>query len=128
MPMQLYAQMVAANITSYDILVDMNSYRAIYHLAPLEGNDTLCTLAKIRVEQIKTDWSHQQFQSELDKIPNMRGVFHENLARTFESKDVIWGWSMSLVGHKEVMLIPEMKYGCIAQSGNTYAFEGYVPN
>lgn len=85
-------------------------------------------LAKIRVEEIKTDWSHSQFQSEIDKIEGKGGIFYENLARTFESTDVVWGWSMSQMGHREAMLIPEMKHGCVAQSGKHYAFEGYIPN
>jgi uncharacterized protein YkwD len=113
---------------SFGILSDINNYRARYNLAPLEQNDQLCSLAKIRAEQIKTDWSHSQFQPEIDKIQNMGGNFYENLARTFEPQDVVWGWSMSQMGHREAMLIPTMRYGCVSQSGDHYAFEGYIPN
>lgn len=123
---QFYA-LTTAKASSYDILKDLNTYRATYHLSPLEENSMLCSLAKLRVEQIKTDWSHNNFQGEIDAISNMDGVFHENLARSFEPKDVVWAWSMSQAGHKEAMLIPDMKYGCIAQSNGYYAFEGYIP-
>jgi uncharacterized protein YkwD len=128
-PMQAYAVTVPpVSTSSYDILSDLNIYRAKYDLTPLEKNDTLCELAEKRVEQIKTDWSHGQFQPEIDKISNMDGVFSENLARTFEPGDVVWAWSMSQAGHREAMLVPNMKYGCVIQSGDRYVFEGYTPN
>lgn len=136
LPIQLYAvtipgnqtgfTVVAAAFPAYDILGDMNTYRAKYHLTPLENNIVLCNLAKIRAEEIKTDWSHGQFQKEVDTIQDMDGVFSENLARNFEPKDVVWAWSMSKAGHREAMLVSEMKYGCVVQSGNYYAFEGYT--
>ena len=112
---------------SYDLLNDINIYRAKSNLKPLQNDSKLCDLAKLRVEEIKNDWSHKQFQSEIDKIGGMDGVFHENLARTFEAKDVVWAWSMSKAGHKEAMLIPEMTLGCVAKSGEYYTFEGYTP-
>ncbi len=126
LPAQTFALTIP--VTSFSILQDMNIYREMYNLAPLEENNTLCELAKVRADQIHTDWSHNQFQGEIDKISGMNGSFYENLARTFEPEDVVWGWSMSKMGHREAMLIPEMKYGCIAQSGDHYAFEGYIPN
>ena len=125
-PLQTFA--LTLPMISFEILSDMNIYRAKYNLQPLEQKDELCTLAKIRVEQIKTDWSHGQFQPEIDKIQHMGGVFYENLARTFEPQDVVWGWSMSQMGHREAMLVPTMKYGCVDQSGDHYAFEGYISN
>lgn len=128
LPIQAHALAISGENPSYDILVDLNVYRAQHHLAPVEKNDELCSLARTRVAQIKTDWSHGQFQSELDKIPNMGGTFYENLARTLKPQDVVWGWSTSQMGHREAMLIPEMKFGCVAQSGNHYSFEGYIPN
>jgi uncharacterized protein YkwD len=117
---------LCVSASSYDILSDLNRYREEYHLAPLERNEVLCDLANRRVEQIQTDWSHKQFQTELDKIPDMTGEFHENLARTFAPEDVVSAWSMSLAGHREAMLIPDMKYGCVAQLGDYYTFEGYT--
>ena len=125
-PTHIFA--LSVPMISFSILQDMNIYRAKYNLAPLIQKDELCALAKTRAVQIKSDWSHTQFQPEIDKIKNMNGKFYENLARTFESEDVVWGWSMSQKGHREAMLIPEMKYGCVSQSGDHYAFEGYIPN
>ena len=125
--LSLQVSVTSVMASTYDILRDMNVYRAKYNLAPLQTDSRLCDLAKIRTEQIKTDWSHKQFQAEIDKMPSMSGVFHENLARTFEAQDVVWAWSMSQAGHREAMLIPEMKYGCVVQSGDYYSFEGYIP-
>lgn len=137
LPIQLYAitmpgttigtTAIAATFSTYNILGDMNTYRAKYNMSPLEKNGQLCNLATKRVEQIKTDWSHGQFQHEIDTIRGMDGIFSENLARTFEAKDVVWAWSMSQAGHREAMLVPDMKYGCVVQSGDYYAFEGYTP-
>jgi uncharacterized protein YkwD len=128
LPVQLFALTSASSSQPHDILLDMNIYRVQHNLSSLTKSEALCDLAKVRVEQIKTDWSHGQFQPELDKISNMNGVFYENLARTFVPEDVVWGWSMSQMGHREAMLVPEMKYGCVVQSGNYYTFEGYVPS
>ena len=125
--LSVFTSMSVVTASSYDILADMNAYRTKYNLQPLEEDTRLCELAKLRTEEIKNDWSHKQFQPEIDKMADMDGVFYENLARTFEPKDVVWAWSMSKAGHKEAMLIPEMKYGCVAQSGDYYSFEGYIP-
>lgn len=111
--------------SKHSILADMNMYRERYNLQPIKQNEVLCALAHKRVEQIQTDWSHGQFQQEIDAITGMSGVFHENLARTFLPEEVVWAWSMSQAGHREAMLIPTMKYGCVAQLGDYYAFEGY---
>ncbi len=128
LPVHVYAVTTTTAIGGdYDILADVNIYRAKYNLAPLEKDETLCALAKIRAEQIKSDWSHKQFQAEIDKIPKKGGVFYENLARVFDPEDVVWGWSMSQSGHREAMLVPDMKYGCVVQSGIYYSFEGYIP-
>jgi uncharacterized protein YkwD len=118
---------VSAGEGERDILVDLNAYRATFSLAPLEKDATLCTLASTRVEEIKSDWSHGQFQPEIDKIPNMPGMFYENLAKNFAPEDVVHAWSLSRMGHKEAMLKPTMKFGCVIQSGEYYTFEGYIP-
>ena len=125
---QTHLSVYAISSVSSAIFADINSYRAKYNLPAIEQNNVLCRLAETRADQIHTDWSHDQFQGEIDRISGMGGVFYENLARTFEAKDVVWGWSMSQMGHREAMLVPTMKYGCVAESGDHYAFEGYIPN
>lgn len=124
LPLQIYA---LDSTQPYNILNDLNSYRKEHNLEPLEENKKLCLLAKTRVEHLKTNWSHDGFQSEIDIITDMDGLFYENLARNFIASDVVLAWSMSTQGHNEAMIIPEMKYGCVAQIDDYYTFEGYIP-
>lgn len=124
----LSLQLSSCFADAHTIFEDINTYRKSNGVNPLLENKTLCTLAEKRVKQIKTDWSHDQFQPEIDNVLDMDGVFYENLARTLEPQQVVWGWSMSQAGHREAMLIPTMEYGCVAESDGHYVFEGYVPN
>lgn len=125
LPLQLHALQVTAIVPEYDILQDLNKYRAKYNLQPVKKDERLCKLATIRARQIQTDWSHDGFQPEIDKIQGMSGVFYENLARNFAPNDVVWGWSMSNMGHREAMLVPDVTRGCIIKVKNFYAYEGY---
>ena len=127
LPLQLHALTVTSIVPEYDILQDLNKYRAKYNLQHVKKDERLCKLATIRAKQIQTDWSHKQFYTEIQKT-NIGGMFYENLARTFEPQDVVWGWSMSKMGHREAMLIPEMKYGCVKQINKHYSFEGLIPS
>lgn len=124
--MSLYMP-VSATTAPYNILNDLNTYRQSHQLLPLLKNEVLCKLATTRVKEIQTDWSHDQFQKEIDTLPSMDGIFYENLAKTLAPQEVVLAWSMSQAGHNEAMLIKEMKYGCIIQHGDYYAFEGYIP-
>lgn len=110
---------------SHSILENINTYRKIHNLLPIQEQVSLCKLASTRVEQVLTEWSHDKFQIEIDTIQNMNGMFYENLARTYNEEEVVYMWSLSKAGHNETMLRSDMTYGCIAKIGDTYAFEGY---
>lgn len=125
LPLSVNALYITATVLPYDVLNDLNVYRKQHNLQPLKKSQVLCDLATRRTEEIKTDWSHSQFQKEINKIP-YTGTFHENLARGYKPNNVVWAWSMSKAGHKEAMLIPNMDYGCVIQSGGYYTFEGYI--
>jgi len=60
-----HALTVTATVLPYDILEDMNRYRATYNLQPVKRDERLCKLATIRAKQIQTDWSHNGFQPEI---------------------------------------------------------------
>lgn len=122
-----FLQFSFCSALAHTIFEDINAYRKSNGLRTLQENKSLCSLAEKRAVQIKTDWSHAQFQQEIDTIPNMDGQFYENLARTLEPQQVTWGWSLSKMGHKEAMLIPTMEFGCVAENDGHYVFEGYVP-
>ena len=117
---------VSAVVLPYNILNDINVYRVQQGLNVLQPSTLLCGLAYVRSQEIKTDWSHKQFQQEIDKIP-VTGRFYENLSRGYEENEVVAGWKLSLMGHNEAMLVPSMKYGCVVASGKFYVFEGYIP-
>lgn len=109
----------------YNILADVNTFRAEHNLKPIVRDERLCKLATIRAKHIQTDWSHNKFQSELDKIQGMPGRFYENLARNYEPEDVVYAWSISKRGHREAMLRKDTKIGCVVKIKNYYAYEVY---
>ncbi len=124
---------MSATVPPYDILNDINQYRSEKGLGKLQKSIVVCGLATIRVQQIKTDFSHKQFQAEMDKIP-VRGVFHENLAMVgayskTKTNDYTWvvpAWKLPKKGHNEAMLVKDMTLGCVVGSDGYYVFEGYV--
>lgn len=124
---------ISATVPPYDILNDINQYRAEKGLGKLEKSVVVCGLAAIRVQQIKTDFSHKQFQPEINKIP-VKGIFHENLAivgvgsgtRKDDYTWVVPAWKKSKMGHNEAMLIKDMTLGCVVGSDGAYVFEGYI--
>lgn len=117
---------IKAVVEPRNILNDINAYRATYLLQPLISNEILCKLADTRAKQITKDWSHNQFQTEIDKVEGMTGTFYENLARGYSADTVVFAWSLSKAGHREAMLVPEMTIGCVGQYDRYYSFEGYT--
>jgi hypothetical protein len=124
---------VSATVPPYDILNDINQYRSEKGLGSLQKSIVVCGLAAIRVQEIKTDFSHKQFHPEIDKIP-VHGMFYENLAMVgINSKtninDYTWvvpAWKLSKAGHNEAMLVKDMTMGCVVGSDGYYVFEGYI--
>lgn len=117
---------VSATVYPYNILDDINRYRSTKGLDPLVESITMCGLAYVRAQQIKTDWSHNQLQAGVDRLM-YGGRYYENLARTIEVDQVVPAWIGSTRGHNEAMLVKEMKYGCVVASDKHYVFEGYIP-
>lgn len=123
---------LSATVPPYDILNDINQYRKEKGLGELKKSVVTCGLAAIRTQEIKTDFTHNQFHPEIDKIP-LHGMFYENLAMVgIASKtrkdDYTWvvpAWKASKKGHNEAMLVPTMTYGCVVGSDGYYVFEGY---
>lgn len=108
---------------SYDFLKEINLYRSEYKLKPIYRSLVMCKLATTRAEQIKTDWSHDQFYTEINKI-NISARFYENLARNFtDPKDVMTAWKAS-PSHNQTLL-SDIKYACVVESEYHYVFEGY---
>lgn len=107
---------------------EINNFRKRNNKNELTQYEPLCKLAKIRVEEIKTDWSHNGFESRNEEIYtrfcNTNNIIctsaGENLAKgTFiNAKEVVDEWEKS-EGHKENML-DEYNVQCIAVSENHY--------
>ena len=118
---------ITATVQPYNVLNDINTYRTEKKLDPLQQSIILCGLAYVRSQQIQTDWSHNQFYKEIQKV-QVGGRFHENLARFYTPDEVVPAWKLSKAGHNEAMLVEDMRYGCVVQSGEYYVFEGLVPS
>ena len=122
-----HAITIKAIVQPYNVLNDVNTYRLEKGLEPLEQSIMLCGLAYVRSQQIQTDWSHNQFYKEIQKV-QVGGRFHENLARFYTPDEVVPAWKLSKAGHNEAMLVDDMKYGCVVQSEEYYVFEGLTPS
>ena len=100
-------------LTEVSIENAINDYRIQNGKNRLDKHDPLCDLAKIRVYEIKSDWSHQGFESRKDgdlfaRFCNTEKLdclgIGENLAMNFNTvSDVMNGWINS-EGHRENML------------------------
>jgi len=113
-----------------DVLIEkyINDFRKENKLNSVVRYDPLCALAKIRVQEIKTDWSHKGFETRSEKIYtdfcNKGNIIctavGENLAKGdfSEEKDVVVGWENS-PKHREAML-GEYNVQCVAVSGKYY--------
>lgn len=111
-------------LSSEDIENEINEFRKQNNLNTLTKYDPLCDLAKIRVYEIKDNWSHQGFEDRKDELNEKYCntekltclVSGENLAKgEFSSaKKLIEGWAAS-EGHRENML-GEYNVQCVASN------------
>lgn len=80
-----------------DVVVYINNYRMENGLNPLEINYDLCFYSSVRVEEIKTVWSHTRPDGTngYDLIPQNKYA-GENLARKFKEPDKVFNaWIQS---------------------------------
>ena len=102
------------------LLEEINKYRLTNGLKPLEVDSVLCDAANKRVEEIKTNWSHEGFSASLCEKCNGLG---ENLARGFEKKEnIVQAWIESL-SHKKVILTESFTHGCTVYDQGYAVFE-----
>jgi uncharacterized protein YkwD len=97
----------------------VNEYRIRNGLNPLTLDQRMCNYADKRLGEIKDDWSHNGFNSDISKgylfstLCIGCNVMGENLARDFfNEKDILNGWINS-PSHKENLDRKEYKFGCI---------------
>lgn len=107
-PMVAASPTLKPSLTSQTILIEFNQYRQHRGLPTLQEDEALCELAKVRVEEVQTDWSHNGFyqrsQPFLSRHPYQR--LGENLARAFDDPaQVIRAWDRS-PEHQENLTYP----------------------
>lgn len=117
---QIVVTPTPSQITVDSVEESTNKWRESNGEKPLKHLDLLCGLANARVEEIKTDWSHDG----LDKRkPILRSYinyskFGENLAKDFKTpKEIINSWDLS-PGHRENLSDPTYTHTCVATDGN----------
>ncbi|MBI2019784.1 CAP domain-containing protein [Candidatus Daviesbacteria bacterium] len=106
----------------------INSYRNSLGLSSVVSDSYTCNFAKIRVEEIVSNFSHDGFNSRVSSgslpYPSYKLVT-ENLAITANPADVVNMWINS-PGHA-ANLRANTTYACVEVSGNYYAFEAWTP-
>lgn len=80
----------------------VNTYRAENDLDPMKFDVYSCLIAKERLPEIFTDWSHNGFKNGIKKYPS-RIRAGENLAKAFSEDAVVEAWKAS-PKHNEVLL------------------------
>lgn len=85
----------------------VNDYRVSHNLKPLVKSESLCTLAKIRVIDLRTDYSHDLFKQRVKESDlSQYETVGENLdwsPSSDSSKKILSDWDKS-PKHKELLL------------------------
>jgi len=118
----------STNSNSSDLLVQVNNFRTGKGLSPLTANDETCFFAKLRANEISSNFNHDGFRSRIDSntLPySSWSEVAENIAMNSDSNAVVPGWIDS-PGHNE-NLSKSVPYGCVANSGSYYVFEAWAP-
>lgn len=110
------------------IMNAINAYRAQFNLSPVKTDSYTCDFAKIRAQEISTNFNHDGFNNRINSntlpYPSYKYV-NENIAMTSDYKEVVKLWENS-PGHAENMRA-DTTYVCVEASGNYYAYEGWKP-
>lgn len=109
-------------------IAQINSYRNSLGLSSVTPDSYTCNFAKIRAEEIVSNFSHDGFNSRVSggtlPYPSYKLVT-ENLAITGNPADVVNMWINS-PGHA-ANLRASTPYACVEVSGNYYAYEAWTP-
>lgn len=110
-------------------LIDkVNDYRRSQGLDEVKMDPNTCDFAKIRAEEIVTNFNHDGFRNRIESktLPyNDYSEVTENIAMTSNFQEVVDLWINS-PGHAANMR-KNTPYVCIEKSGNYYAYEGWRP-
>lgn len=110
------------------IMDAINEYRTSLSLSSVQSNDVTCRFAKIRAQEIASNFSHDGFNQRIQNhtLPYFNYSFvAENIAETSNYQEIVAMWKNS-PGHAANMRA-DMPFVCIEGYGNYYAFEGWKP-
>lgn len=121
------AELTEKEVTAY-IINEVNAYRASLKLSPVQTSDETCAFAKIRAEEIATNFSHDGFnrRAKSHSLPYKHWtVITENIAMTSDYKVVEKMWEHS-PGHAKNMR-DDTPYVCVVRNGKYFAYLGMKP-
>lgn len=108
------------------IMSKINEYRSSQGLYAVKTNDLTCNFAKIRAQEISTDFSHNGFQGRINShtlpYPNYSYIT-ENIVMTSDYHQVVTLWINS-AGHA-ANIRADTSYVCVEQYGSYFAYEGW---
>jgi uncharacterized protein YkwD len=110
------------------IMNEINAYRASQGLSKVQTSTETCNFAKIRAQEISTNFSHDGFTTRKNAhtLPYASWTaITENIAMTSNYKDVVTMWKNS-AGHAANMRA-NTPFVCVMQHGNYFAYEGMKP-
>jgi uncharacterized protein YkwD len=107
--------------TGVELWQELQEYRRQHGVPEFQKDNTLCTIASIRVNQLldlKSLDGHDGFSPEVDKFRDNDQLTHHNVAENILSgyptaKEAIAGWDSSL-GHQSLMQDGSYVYACAA--------------
>lgn len=115
-------------ISNSPLLEKVNEYRRSKGLSDVKEDPYTCALAKKRVEEITSDFSHNGFEKRKAdnsfNYPSWTNVT-ENIARLGSNSNPVEMWINSPT-HRENME-RDTPYVCIENSGEYYVYEGWKP-
>ena len=116
------------NIVKDFIMSAINHYRRQKGLPSVQTDPYTCAFAKIRSQEIATNFSHDGFgqRGEAGTFPYPSYQFvTENLAYTSDYRRVVYLWINS--SSHAANLDADTPFVCVEQTGNYYAYEGWRP-
>lgn len=111
-------------VTSY-IMKQINAYRTSNNLSPVQVSEETCNFAKIRAQEIATNYSHDGFNARIENgtVPYEYWTkVTENIARAPSYKQVFSLWEHS-PPHAANMRA-DTPYVCVIQNGKYFAYVG----
>lgn len=109
-------------------IASINQYRASLGLRPVQTNPKTCSFAATRAAEINSSFSHDGFYKRVSSgtlpYPSYSAVV-ENLAVDANPQEVVSLWINSPT--HATNLRQNTPYGCVAQVGNFFAYEGWTP-